>query len=61
MAVDLSEHLHILVKDPLRLGWQCLASECRYFKPAGEFDGVAILSDEPAGCRVSAGRIRTSE
>lgn len=40
MAVDLSEHLHILVKDPLRLGWQCLVPD---FKAAGEFDAIVVL------------------
>ncbi|WP_329376062.1 hypothetical protein [Streptomyces sp. NBC_01483] len=53
----MSEHLHVLAKDPLRLGWRCGFEGCGFFKPAGEFDGIAILPDEPAGCRVSAGRI----
>ncbi|MFD8839845.1 hypothetical protein [Streptomyces griseofuscus] len=36
-------HQHVLAKDPLRLGWQCLAQGCRFFKPAGEFDGMRTL------------------
>ena len=39
----MSEHQHVLVKDPLRLGWRCDVPDCRHFKPAGEFDGIRIL------------------
>jgi hypothetical protein len=49
VAVDLSEHLHILVKDPLRLGWQRLVPDCRYFKAAGEFDAIVVLPREQDG------------
>ena len=39
----MNEHQHVLVKDPLRLGWRCDVPGCRHFKPAGEFDGIRIL------------------
>lgn len=38
------QHQHILVKDPERLGWKCEVEGCGFFKPAEEFDGIAVLS-----------------
>ncbi|MFD6490659.1 hypothetical protein [Streptomyces sp. NPDC060188] len=43
-ATQRPSHSHLLVKDPLRLGWRCRAQECRFFKPAHEFDGIRELS-----------------
>lgn len=40
-----AEHQHLLVKDPMRLGWKCEVMGCRFFKPAKEFDGIRILAD----------------
>ena len=37
------QHHHVLAKDPLWLGWRCQVDGCRFFKPAGEFDGVRVL------------------
>lgn len=36
------EHQHLLVKDPMRLGWKCEVAGCGFFKPAEEFDGIAV-------------------
>ncbi|MFG2970800.1 hypothetical protein ACGFZS_46780 [Streptomyces sp. NPDC048288] len=43
------EHEHILAKDPMWLGWRCQLLGCGFFKPAAEFDGVAVLTGEGAG------------
>ena len=36
-------HQHLLVKDPMRLGWKCEIAGCRFFKPAEEFDGIVMV------------------
>ncbi|MFM9616846.1 hypothetical protein ACKI14_02650 [Streptomyces turgidiscabies] len=36
-------HDHLLMKDPLRLGWCCRLAGCGFFKPADEFDGITVL------------------
>ena len=43
------EHQHLLVKDPTRLGWKCEAAGCHFFKPAEEFDGIAVLGERVGG------------
>lgn len=37
------DHDHLLLKDPRQLGWSCRLAECRFFKHAAEFDGIAVL------------------
>ncbi|MCZ4510415.1 hypothetical protein O3Q52_19925 [Streptomyces sp. ActVer] len=38
------KHDHLLAQDPLPLGWRCQVQGCGFFKPAGEFDGLRLLS-----------------
>lgn len=42
-------HQHLLAKDPTRLGWKCEVSGCGFFKPAEEFDGLAVQDDRVGG------------
>ena len=38
------KHDHLVVRDPLRLGWRCQAERCQFFKSAEEFDRVRVTS-----------------
>lgn len=37
------DHDRLLLKDPYRLGWSCQLTGCGFFKPAEEFDGLAVF------------------
>lgn len=38
-------HQHLLVKDPMRLGWKCGVAGCGFFKPAEEFDAIRVQGE----------------
>jgi hypothetical protein len=62
----MSGHQHLLAKDPTRLGWKCTAAGCGFFKPAEEFDGIAVLmgqGEQPCrnGLQSNHGRTCTPE
>jgi hypothetical protein len=48
------QHQHLLVKDPMRLGWKCEVAGCGFFKPAGEFDGMRVVGGGSHGPSASA-------